>query len=162
MTFAPGLPSRFGMPSAIRTFLFWCFIFFLLLALLQVALKMTDNNVSAISYSDFMQQVDQKNVASITLSTSQSTAEVHGEFRQSANGFRVAIPNEVIPALTDRLRNQGVPIEASAAGKHGWTGLVLNLAPFLILIAFWFMVLRPKRIKPDQSLPSDLSNRPIG
>ena len=162
MTFAPGVPPRFGMPSAVRTFLFWCFIFFLAFVLLQIALKVTDNSESAINYSDFMKQVDQKNIASVSLSTSQSTAVVRGEFRQSSDGFRVTIPNEAIPALTDRLRNQGVPIEVSAAGKPGWTGLVLNLAPFLILIAFGFMVLRPKRTKPDQSLPSDLSNRPIG
>jgi cell division protease FtsH len=115
-----------------------------------------------ISYSDFMQQVDLKNVGSVKLYTSQSTAEIQGEFRKPLQGFKVTIPKEVIPLLTERLRNQGASVEVAEAASTNWASFVINMAPFILLLSVWVFMLRRTQAKREPPAPNDQSNRPIG
>lgn len=163
MTFAPDSSPRMGMPSAVRVFLFWGLM--ILLAVFLWRMFQTSNNgkqVQAINYSNFMQQVDLKNIASVRLYTSQSTTDIQGEFRQPPQGFKVTIPKEVIQPLMDRLRNQGVPIEVRIGENTSWASFAINIAPFIMLLGLWVFMLKRRQTKPDQSKHNDLSNRPIG
>ncbi len=174
MTFVPNQQPRMGMPTTVRTILFWV----LMVALATVLWKMASNDrrsgpsepSSSMSYSDFMAQVDKDNVASVKLFESPATAEVEGQLREPREKFRTTIPKETIPALTDHLRKQGVAIEVSEESSASQRTFLVNMLPFLIILALWivmFMV-RSRRNRPPQNPsaapPTTLipTNRPLG
>lgn len=162
MTFAPGSSSGSDKASAGRIFLFWGLVVLLAVISWKIAEKKNRGTVSTIRYSDFIEQVERKNIASVNLYTSQSTAEIHGELRQPPQEFKVAIPKEPIPALLDRLRNQGASIEVRAGENNNWVDSAWQVTPFVLLVGLWILRSRRRQSKPNQSVPPDLSNRPIG
>lgn len=166
MSFVPS-QRRFGSPvSAYRTVLFWLMMIALASVLWQMASKSGSqssgqNAGHSISYSDFMNDVDQNNVATVKLLLSQNTAEIQGTLRQSISAFSVTIPKERIPDLTDRLRKQNVTIEVSEAKEANWLSLVMTIAPILIIVGFWIFMMRMQR-RQSQPPGSAPSSGPIG
>jgi len=176
MSFVPNQAGRpgGGMPAALRTVLFWL----LMVVLATVLWKMSSSNRSAgsggppspeMSYSDFMGQVDKDNVSSVRLLESPATSEVQGELRDSQQKFRTTIPKETIPTLTERLRKQGASVEVSEENNVGWTRLLANLAPFILILAFWVFMMgsrlrgnRPVQNPPAAPTPTVPTNRPLG
>ena len=83
VTFAPGQPQRMGISPVVRTVLFWLMMIALAFVLWQMASRPdSQKSASAMSYSDFMSQVDKNNIASAKLVVSQDTAEIQGQLRQ--------------------------------------------------------------------------------
>ncbi|MFY9690457.1 MAG: ATP-dependent metallopeptidase FtsH/Yme1/Tma family protein [Candidatus Acidiferrales bacterium] len=177
MTFAPNPPARIGtgMSAAVRTILFW----FLMLALAVVLWQMSSkqkgagNNASAASmtYSDFMAQVDENNVSSVKILESPSTAEVHGQLRQPAASFRVTIPKESIPDVTQRLQKQGASIEVSTAQDSNWRTTALDIGPIFLIVLLWIFARRrsrsgsirnPPASPTTSTVPTIPTNRPLG
>jgi len=162
MSFAPDQQSRVGMPNTTRTILFWVLMVALATVLWQMASKSPNQkSVPSMTYSDFMNHVDNNNVATAKLFDWKETAEIDGQLRQPPQQFKVTIPKEVIPDLTERLRKQGVSIDVSNASEPNWQNVALNLSPFVVILGLWFFMMRQRRIKRDQSMPGDPSNRPI-
>ena len=177
MTFVPNQPGRrgaaAGMPAALRTVLFWL----LMVALAAVLWKMAERDQpsgpsepsASISYSDFMAQVDKNNVASVRLLESAATAEVEGRLRDPEERFRTTVPKETIPTLTERLRKQGVAVEVSEDNRVSWPRFLVNMAPFLLIVALWIFMIRRKWRKaksvqspPVTPIPTVPTNRPLG
>jgi cell division protease FtsH len=163
VTFAPDPPSRTGMSNTVRTVLSWVLMVAMVVVLWQIATK-KGRFAASTTYSDFLSQVDKNNVASAKLYTSQSTAEVYGTLRQPARDFKVTIPRETIPDLTERLRKQGVTIEVSGSPQSDWRSLALTVVPFVLFYCLWIFTImqrRAKRVQP-QSASSEPPGRPLG
>jgi ATP-dependent Zn protease len=173
VSFAPGQP-RAGMPAPLRTVLFWLLMIALAFVLWKMASKDqpsgTNESTSAISYSDFMTQVDKNNVNSVKILEAPATAEVEGQLREPPQNFRTSIPKEMIPALTEQLRKQGVTIEVAEQKKVDGLTTAINFVPFFVILAIWiYMVKRrwsgsqPNRPStPATSTPTTPTNRPLG
>ena len=167
MTFAPGPPQRPGLSPVVRTVLFWVMMIALAFVLWQTAsVPNGPKSASAISYSDFMNQVDKNNVGSAKLIVSQSTAEIRGQLREPVRDFSVTIPKEVIPDLTERLRKQGVVVEVTENKRGGPQNVFVGLVPFLVIVVFWIFRMRTMRTgqRPPASPPAGLppQNQPLG
>ena len=175
MSFVPSQLPRSGgaMPAALRSFLFWLLMLVLAVVLWKMAEKDQPSGPSepsiSMSYSDFMAQVDKNNVSSVRLFESPATAEVQGQLREPQEKFRTIIPKETIPALTERLRKQGVPVEVSEDNSATWPRLLVNLSPFLVILALWIFMVGRKwhKTKSAQNLPAAPTptvptNRPLG
>lgn len=162
------------MSTTVRTILFWVLMLALAVVLWQMASRnqgpQTSTPATAMSYSDFMAQVDKSNVSSIRLLESPATAEVDGQLRDPQERFRTTIPKETIPALTDQLRRQGALVEVSEEKRASNRDLILNLAPFLVILALWIVMfmMRSRRNRPTQNpppvspTPTIPTNRPLG
>jgi cell division protease FtsH len=163
MTLLPDASIGFGLPRPVRAVLFW--LLMLLVAVVVWKLVAPSGGTAkpreAINYSDFMQQVERRNVATAKIYNSETTAEILGQFRQPAGDFAVTIPKESVQSVTGQLRNQGAAVQVVASAS--WTGFVINLLPFLLLVAIWIYVLRPrKRAPPQPPTMGEPQNRPIG
>ena len=174
MTFVPGQP-RMGVSPVVRTVLFWI----LMVALATVLWKMSSksnrpgsgSSTSSMSYSDFMAQVDKNNVSSVKILESPSTAEVQGQLRQPNASFRVTIPKESIPDVTQRLQKQGASIEVSTAVDANRRTTAVNFLPIIVFIAVWIFIMSRRRggsmrnppanptTPPTPTVPT---NRPLG
>jgi cell division protease FtsH len=128
---------------AIRTVLFWVMMIALATVLWKMANEGKDESPSRqMSYSDFMGQVDQGNIATAKLLLSPSTAEVQGTLRQGSERFTVTIPTEVIPDLTERLRKQGTTVEVAETKNSNVSNTIINFSPIIIIIGIWIFMMR--------------------
>ncbi len=151
------------MSPVVRTVVFWVMMIALAIVLWQMGSKSTDTKPrSAMSYSDFMTQVDRNNIDSAKLLMSQSTARVQGQLRDPVQNFIVTIPKEAIPDLTDRLRKQGATVEVAEVDDSNWINLLINFSPILLIVGIWIFMMRRLRAKRQQSPPGNPSSGPIG
>ena len=164
MSFAPSGGAFARGMSVYRTVVFWLMMIALAAVLWQMASKRgpSSNSASAMSYSDFMNCVDQSNVASAKLIESQSTARLEGKLRQPARDFSATIPKEVIPDLTERLRKQGASVEVAEEKEANWVTIVITLAPLVLILIFWFYMMKQRQARPDRPAGTPPSSGPIG
>jgi len=152
-----------GLSPVVRTVLFWVMMIALAVVLWQMASKPNgQKSVSAMSYSDFMNQVDKNNVGSAKLLVSQSTAQIQGQLCTPGQNFSVTIPKEVIPDLTERLRKQGATVEVEEIKDTKLTNLLVNFSPILLIVGIWIFMMRQMRAGRKQSPPGNPSSGPIG
>lgn len=149
------------MSPVVRTILFWAMMIALAMVLWQMASRPTNQKPSsAMSYSDFMAQVDKNNVASAKLIESTATAEIQAQFRDSSPKSTVTIPKEVIPDLTERLRKQGAAVDVEQgtdSNKGSATSMIINLSPIVLIVGVWLFMMRQMqkmRNPPQQGGPA--------
>jgi ATP-dependent Zn protease len=169
VTFVPQTRQDSGMSPVVRTLLFWVLMMMLAVVMWRMASNSSkEKPAEGMTYSDFLTQVDKNNVGAAHLYESRDTAEIIGQLRQPPDKFRVTVPKETIPDLTERLSKQGAAVEVSNSAESNRLNTALNVLVFVMLIAVWiFMMrrrqaLRNKSAPPGQSPPLDVSNRPLG
>jgi cell division protease FtsH len=148
-----------GTYPVVRTVLFWLMMIALAAVLWQMSSRSSGTKPrSAISYSDFMNQVDKNNVASAKLVVSQDTAEIRGQLRDPVQNFSVTIPKEVIPELTERLRKQGTIVEVAELTHTSTSEMIINFLPIILIVGIWVYMMRRmqnRRSPPSQGGPAN-------
>jgi ATP-dependent Zn protease len=115
-------------------------------------------SASAMSYSDFMNQVDKSNVATAKLFDLRETAEIEGQLCQPPGQFKVTVPKEVIPELTERLRKQGVTIVVTGGSEPTWESELINFSPIILIVGIWIYMMKHmqnRRNPPSQGGPAN-------
>ena len=170
MTIVPPQRQRMGPSATVRTVIFWV----MMIALAFVLWKMANDNApakpapSAMSYSDFMANVDRSNIQSAKLLESPATAEIQGQLREPARSFSVTVPKEVIPDLLEQLRKQGATIEVTevpAQRKTTLPEMLINFSPILLIVVLWivmFMRQQKRQTAPNPPQAGTPTNRPLG
>ena len=136
------------MNSTVKTVVFWLVIVLSGVLLWQVV---KNGNSGAkereINFSQFLSEVDQGNVSEVTI----IGPEVRGKFKNDKAGFHTTVP----PNYTDmikELRDKGVNITVKDAQGGGWPSWLLNLAPFILLGALWFIMIRQMQTGGNKAL----------
>src|SRR2546423_6464463 len=164
----PGETSNKGnSPRRLSFWLRWLLLVFLINLLfygpLLFSLLSAPSTTINLSYSRFLQQVEQGNVSSVTINSDDSvTGTFKTPVRQpttaqptgAANGsvaatqFTTLIPATGDPNLLPLLEKKGVEINAQIVQPPWWEtglGLLLNALPLLLLLYFGAMSLRGMR-----------------
>jgi len=164
VTIVPSVGRRLGPRDTLRTIIFWLMMIALAAVLWQMASKNGPgpNSASAMSYSEFMNNVDQNNIASAKLIESQSTARIEGRLRRPIGDFSVTIPKEVIPDLTDRLRKHGATVEVVEQKEADRANILITIAPFIVIVGFWIYIMRQRQARAQQQENPPPPNQPLG
>ncbi len=94
------------MNSTVKTVVFWLVIVLSLVLLWQVVKQGgTGSKDREINFSEFMSQVDQGNVADVTL----IGMEVRGKYKNDKSSFHTTVPSNY-PEMIKTLRDKGVNI----------------------------------------------------
>ena len=101
-----------------------------------------------LSFTEFMTQVEQDNVSEITL---YSSNEVRGQFRKDNSRLKTVVPNNY-PDLIGILREKGVIITVKESSTSSWVAILVNAAPFLLLIGFWIFMMRQMQTGGNKAL----------
>ena len=125
------------MNSTVKTVVFWLVIVLAGVLLWQVV-KGANNGAKEreINYSEFMSQVDQNNVSEVTV----LGTDVHGKFKSDKATFHVIVPpnySEMYKPMRDHGVN--ITVKDAAGGSYTW---LINLLPFALLAALWFIMIR--------------------
>jgi ATP-dependent Zn protease len=145
----PNSPSRNKLSPFVRTLLFWSIIIALAFVWQATRSSMDNSSSQQLSYSNFLQQVENHNISTATLVVSQNTAEVHGNLREPAREYRTSVPKDSASDLTEPLRNAGVAVNVSQ--MPAWTDELLNFAPLLTIIGLGILFVMMKWIRGRQA-----------
>jgi cell division protease FtsH len=101
-----------------------------------------------INYSEFMSQVDQNNVNEVTVVGS----DVHGKLKadKTSTAFHVTVPpnySEMYKPMRDHGVN--ITVKDSQGGSYTW---LINLLPFVLLGALWFIMIRQMQSGGNKAL----------
>jgi cell division protease FtsH len=94
-----------------------------------------------IPYSEFVKQVDEQNVQSVTTSATTSGNQVITGKLANGQNFRTTAPADA--QVTERLIQKGVQVQAKEAEQSSfWLILLYQSLPFLLILGISFFVMR--------------------
>ena len=137
------------MNSTVKTVVFWLVIVLAGVLLWQVVKGAgTSAKEREINYSEFMSQVDQNNVNEVTVVGS----DVHGKLKadKTSTAFHVTVPpnySEMYKPMRDHGVN--ITVKDSNGGSYTW---LINLLPFVLLGALWFIMIRQMQSGGNKAL----------
>jgi len=134
--------------SNIKTLLFWVILVCLALLLFVVVRSGQGRRETAIDFTDFMSKVKEQQVKHVTIETS---GEVHGDYRNSDTGFSTQVPPNY-PSLYDQLQDKGVDVKMDNSSNGGWVSMLVNISPFIVLLAFWIFMMRQMQSGGNKAL----------
>ena len=115
----------------------------LLWVIVAIILMSVFNNLSTtssdkpMSYSEFMQNVQQNQVSDVTISESKITGTL-----QTGAGFNTYSPETDNSAMIGDLMKHGVKINAKPMETSIWTQIFISWFPFLLIIGLWIFFMR--------------------
>ncbi len=136
------------MNSTVKTVVFWLVIVLSGVLLWQVVKAGSSSaKPREINLSEFLSQVDQSNVTEVTM----NGQEVSGKFKNDKAGFHVTVPGNY-PDMYKILQDKKVNITVKDPASGGWPSWLLNLAPFVLLGALWFIMIRQMQSGGNKAL----------
>ncbi|MDD8031106.1 MAG: ATP-dependent zinc metalloprotease FtsH [Acidobacteriota bacterium] len=130
--------------KASRNLIFW--VAALVLLIMLWSLFPTGPKPEQFTFSEFMDQVEQKNVREVTIQDSQ----VEGKL-QDDTSFKTTLPPQYAD-LIKILRENQVNIVVKDTSRNSWVALLLNWFPLLLLIFFWFLFMRQMQAGGNKAL----------
>jgi cell division protease FtsH len=101
----------------------------------------------AVSFSQFMQDVDHGDVNDVTM----IGTEVHGKYKSGKGAFQTTVPANY-PDMIKDLRDKGVNITVKDNSGNGWPTYLLNLSPLILFAALWFVMIRQMQTGGNKAL----------
>ena len=136
------------MNSTVKTIIFWVVILLSLGVLYQVIRSGgTGAKDQEVNFSQFMNQVDQGNVAEVTVLGN----EVRGKYRNDKAGFHTVVPTNY-PDMIKILRDKGVNINVKDMQAGNWPNYLVAFGPFVLLGAIWFFIIRQMQTGGNKAL----------
>ncbi len=124
-----------------KGFMFWIFSGIIMVLLYGMLSDVSRGQIQKIDFSDFMNRVEKKEIISAFIKSN----EVSGKMDSADSGgivdYETVMPIEY-PEFVEKLRVNGVKIKVEKVNKGEWISYILSFAPFLILIAFWMMMMK--------------------
>lgn len=129
-----------------RTALFWFMMILLVIYVVKV-LNSGRGEMTRVSYTEFMEQLDKENIKKVTFvekdlegEFNQKYEKVEGRLKHAYSKFRLHIPFED-PDLVEKLRAKKVVINAESRGWD-FSSALIAIAPWALLILFWLFMIR--------------------
>lgn len=117
-----------------KNLIFW--VASLVLLILLWSLFPTGPKAKEFTFSEFMDQVEKKNVQEVTIQDNQAQGKLKDQ-----TGFKTTLPPQYAD-LIKVLRENQVNIVVKDTSRSNWLAILLNWFPILLLIFFWFMFMR--------------------
>ena len=135
------------MNSSVKTLIFWVVLICVVVLLIAVVRTAQNPKEQNLSFTEFMDKVKEKQVHSITITGS----EVHGVYQNPALGLHTFIPANY-PDLYNQLRDTGVDVTIKDTSTAAWIAMLVNLSPFIVLLAFWIFMMRQMQSGGNKAL----------
>ena len=139
------------MNSTLKSLLFWMLLVVLGVLIWNFSSTWAGRNEQPISFSEFLQRVQDKQVASVTMTGNDIVGEMK-DGKGDAGKFRTYAPAGHYDGLANELRANGVIIEAEREAVSPWATLLYSWAPILLMIGFWIFIMRQMQSGGNKAL----------
>ena len=123
------------MNSTLRSLVFWMVLVVVVVLIWNVSTQFQAAD-DAMTFSDFLRQVDAGEVQSVELAGNEISGTSSG-----GNRFRTYAPPQY-EGLVNRLVERDVAVTAREATTSPWATLLYSWAPILLIIGFWIFFMR--------------------
>jgi cell division protease FtsH len=127
--------------KAPKGILFWILVLIILVMLWNMLSNVSSSKSKKLTFSEFMDKVENDQISSALITGNVITGDMNPEEGSTYGRYESSIPQDY-PELINKLRQHKVNIEVEKLNKNEWLGIILSLAPFLIIIVFWVMIMR--------------------
>jgi len=135
--------------STVKTVLFWGFILMCLMVLISFWQKSAGvGKPTDIGYSALLDKIDAGQVDNATI---QGT-DVHGQIKGAKDGFHTTISSNNVDSLTKELRSNKVVFDIKEPQNNYLVPLLLNAAPIVLIVGFWFFMMRQMQSGGNKAL----------
>ncbi len=124
-----------------KGFMFWIFSGIIMVLLYGMLSDVSRGRIQKIDFSDFMNRVEKKEIISAFIKSNEVSGKLDSPDGGGILDYETVMPLEY-PAFVEKLRSNGVKIKVEKVNKGEWISYLLSFAPFLILIAFWMMMMK--------------------
>jgi cell division protease FtsH len=135
------------MNSNVKTAILWVVLICIAVLLWTVVRQGNARSAQDLTYTAFWNEVNEGRVKSVTI----TGTEVKGEFREGKTELTTTIPSND-PDLLRNLREKGVNVSIKEVNSNGWVSLLINVVPFVLLIAFWLFMMRQMQSGGNKAL----------
>ena len=125
------------MNSSIKTIIFWAVLICFAVLLWTVLHAGHGKQDDALNFTEFMQKVNEGNVKSVEI----NGTDVKGKYNNKDAVFHTLIPANY-PSIYDKLSEKNVIIDIKESNGAGWVNWLVNVSPFILLIAFWLFMMQ--------------------
>ena len=133
------------MNSTVKTLIFWVVLILAAVLLWQVVQRTQSRQDKELNFSEFMNEVDKGNVASVEIMGS----DVKGQLKSQAP-FKTTVPN--YPEFVKTLREKNVSITVKEPSQSPWLAALISWAPFVLLVGFWVFFMRQMQSGGNKAL----------
>ncbi len=136
------------MNSTVKTVVLWVVLVtvgFLLWEMVRTS--GTEAHVQKIAFSEFMNQAQAGNVASVTI-TSQ---DAQGTLKQNNQKFETRIPANY-PDVYRVLQSKGVSVDIKEPSNNTWLAYLINGIPILLIVGIWIFMMRQMQAGGNKAL----------
>ncbi|HCC59329.1 MAG TPA: cell division protein FtsH, partial [Solibacterales bacterium] len=101
----------------------------------------------AITYTELMKQIDSGTVKNVVI----SGTEAHGDYTDNLATFKSQLPSnyqDVVKALDEHKIN----LEFKDSSSTPWMSVLINVSPFILLLAFWIFMMRQMQSGGNKAL----------
>jgi cell division protease FtsH len=135
--------------STLKSLLFWL-VLVVIGALIWQFSSNFQRSETLVPFTKFMDLVQKEQIASVTISGNEITAQTSGGDSASKVAYRTYAPN--YPDLVKELRAKNVEIEATRESNTSWTMLLLTYAPIVLMVGFWIFIMRQMQSGGNKAL----------
>ncbi len=136
------------MNSNIKTIVFWLVLIGVAVLLFAVVRTGQGPKESQITFTEFLDKAQAGQVKEVSIAGN----EVHGLYVSPPNtGFHTLIPSNY-PQLYDLLKDKNVNVTIKDTSNGNWLAMLLNVAPFIVLLGFWIFMMRQMQSGGNKAL----------
>jgi cell division protease FtsH len=132
--------------STLKSLLFWMVLVVVGVLIWNFSANFNQRE-TAVTFTDFLQQVDAGRVQSVTMTGN----EITGVYKTANETFRTYAPPQY-EGLANRLFEKGVLISAKEATTSPWANFLFSWAPILLMIGFWIFLMRQMQSGGNKAL----------
>jgi cell division protease FtsH len=137
--------------STLKSLLFWMVLIVMGVLIWQFSAGF-QRNENQISFSQFLKDVEQGQVATVTITGSEITGTLGTSVGGDGNPkFRTYAPAQY-EGLANKLEDRHVQITAKPETTSPWATLLYSWAPILLMIGFWLFIMRQMQSGGNKAL----------
>ena len=140
------------MNSTLKSLLFWAALGVVLLLIWQFSLQL-QNSGTQISFTTFLEEVDNKQVEAVDFIGNQITGTYTstGVGEESPKKFSTYMPSQY-EGLANELKGKNVAVSARPETSGAWATILLSWAPIILMIGFWVFIMRQMQSGGNKAL----------
>ena len=136
------------MSSTMKNLMFWLVASLVLILFWNVSSRISDR-ASELSFTQFMQWVDEDKIADVRITGTGAGSEIQGT-AVDGNAFRTFAPE--MEGLVPTLLERGVNVEAKDGSRTPWVVTLLSWLPILLIVGLFFFLIRQMQAPGNRAM----------
>ncbi len=136
------------MSSTMKNLMFWLVASLVLILFWSVSSRLSDRE-NELSFTQFMQRVEEDKVADVRISGTGGGSEITGTGVDGKN-FKTFAPE--MEGLVTTLIERGINVEASDGSRTPWAITLLSWLPILLIVGLFFFLIRQMQAPGNRAM----------